>query len=74
MVTSAHCVEVEVGDDGHASAPPFGAAAATPPASAAKESIIDYNTHARAHISLFITEALDHYFSAKNYKNIKKGI
>jgi hypothetical protein len=30
-VTSAHCVEVEVGADGHASAPRSGAAAAAPP-------------------------------------------
>jgi hypothetical protein len=34
MVTSAHRVEVEVGADGHASAPPSGAAAAAPPAGA----------------------------------------
>jgi hypothetical protein len=34
MVTNAHRVEVEVGADGHASAPPSGAAAATPPAGA----------------------------------------
>jgi hypothetical protein len=33
-VTSAHRVEVEVGADGHASAPPSGAAAAAPPAGA----------------------------------------
>jgi hypothetical protein len=31
-VTSAHRVEVEVGADGHANAPPSGAAAAAPPA------------------------------------------
>jgi hypothetical protein len=36
MVTSAHRVEVEVGGDGHASAPPAGAAAAAPPAGADK--------------------------------------
>jgi hypothetical protein len=33
-VTNAHRVEVEVGADGHASAPPSGAAAAAPPAGA----------------------------------------
>ena len=33
-VTSAHRVEVEVGADGHASAPLSGAAAAAPPAGA----------------------------------------
>jgi hypothetical protein len=33
-VTSAHRVEVEVGADGHASAPPSRAAAAAPPAGA----------------------------------------
>jgi hypothetical protein len=33
-VTSAHRVEVEVGADGHASAPPSGVAAAAPPAGA----------------------------------------
>jgi hypothetical protein len=33
-VTSADRAEVEVGDDGHASAPPSGAAAAEPPAGA----------------------------------------
>jgi hypothetical protein len=33
-VTSAHRVEVEVGADGYASAPPSGAAAAAPPAGA----------------------------------------
>jgi hypothetical protein len=33
-VTRAHRVEVEVGADGHASAPPSGAAAAAPPAGA----------------------------------------
>jgi hypothetical protein len=32
--TSAHRVEVEVGADGHANAPPSGAAAAAPPAGA----------------------------------------
>jgi hypothetical protein len=35
MITSAHRVEVEVGADGHASAPLSGAAAAAPPAGAA---------------------------------------
>jgi hypothetical protein len=34
MVTSAHCVEVEVGADGPPSAPLSGAAAITPPAGA----------------------------------------
>jgi hypothetical protein len=34
MVTSAHRVEVEVGADGLANAPPSGAAAAAPPAGA----------------------------------------
>jgi hypothetical protein len=34
MVTSAHRVEVEVGADGPANAPPSGAAAAAPPAGA----------------------------------------
>jgi hypothetical protein len=34
LVTNAHRVEVEVGADGHASAPPSGAAASTPPAGA----------------------------------------
>jgi hypothetical protein len=34
MITSAHRVEVEVGADGHASAPSPGAAAAAPPADA----------------------------------------
>jgi hypothetical protein len=33
-VTNAHRVEVEVGADGHANAPPSGAAAAAPPAGA----------------------------------------
>jgi hypothetical protein len=33
-ITSAHRVEVEVDADGHASAPPSGAAAAAPPAGA----------------------------------------
>jgi hypothetical protein len=32
MVINAHRVEVKVGADGLASAPPFGAAAAAPPA------------------------------------------
>jgi hypothetical protein len=35
-VTSAHNVEVEVGADGPASAPPSGAAAAAPPAGAGR--------------------------------------
>jgi hypothetical protein len=35
-VTSAHCVEVEVGADGRASAPPSGVAPAAPPAGAVK--------------------------------------
>jgi hypothetical protein len=34
MITSAYRVEVEVGADGHACAPPSGAAAAAPPAGA----------------------------------------
>jgi hypothetical protein len=34
MVTSAHRVEVEVGANGHASAPPSGAAGTAPPAGA----------------------------------------
>jgi hypothetical protein len=34
MITSAHRVEVEVGADGPAKAPPSGAAAAAPPAGA----------------------------------------
>jgi hypothetical protein len=34
-VTNAHCVEVEVGADGHVSAPPSWAAAVAPPAGAA---------------------------------------
>jgi hypothetical protein len=34
MVTSTHRVEVEVGADGHASAPPSRAATAAPPAGA----------------------------------------
>jgi hypothetical protein len=39
MVTSAHRVEVEVGADGPASAPLFGAAAATPPAGAPADAV-----------------------------------
>jgi hypothetical protein len=37
MFTNAHRVEVEVGADGHVSAPLSGAAAASPPAGAIKE-------------------------------------
>jgi hypothetical protein len=48
----------------------------------AKESIIDYNAPHRAyialfinkaHITFFITKAIDHYFSASNYKRSKRG-
>jgi hypothetical protein len=39
MVTNAHRVEVEVGADGHASAPPSGAAAAAPLAGALRPSV-----------------------------------
>jgi hypothetical protein len=38
----------------------------------AKESIIEYNAPHRAHINLFITKALDQYFSAKLHKNPEK--
>jgi hypothetical protein len=41
MVTIAHCVEVEVGAAGPASAPPSGAAAAAPPAGAVADVIND---------------------------------
>jgi hypothetical protein len=50
MVTSAHRVEVEVCADGHASAPPSGAAAAAPPSGADRiPSILklDYKKHNR---------------------------
>jgi hypothetical protein len=39
-VTNAHHVEVEVGADGHASAPPSGAAAAAPPAGAVLRELV----------------------------------
>jgi hypothetical protein len=41
MVTNAHRVEVVVGADGHASAPPSGAAADAPPAGAVKGNYVD---------------------------------
>jgi hypothetical protein len=40
-VTNAHRVEVEVGPDGPASAPPYGAAAAAPPAGASGTVAVD---------------------------------
>jgi hypothetical protein len=39
-VTSAHCVEVEVGADEHASSPPCGAAAAALPAAASSRHFV----------------------------------
>jgi hypothetical protein len=46
-VTSAHCVEVEVGADGLANAPPSGAAAAAPPAGALVDTTHDYDRPTR---------------------------
>jgi hypothetical protein len=45
-VTSAHRVEVEVGADGHANAPPSGATAAAPPA-AARRALTFLASHVR---------------------------
>jgi hypothetical protein len=44
MVTIAHRVEVEVGADGHASAPPYGATAVAPPAGATPHDLFEIYT------------------------------
>jgi hypothetical protein len=56
-VTSAHRVEVDVGTDGHASAPPSGAAAAAPPAGASFEVRISNGNKTRL-AEIAITESV----------------